>query len=220
MGSQNLTNSVFIKCQASIQGGNTSSNQCLCACLGSKKSLPVHVLCCRVAPTEPIYDTWATVQPDGHVHYSAYYHFRSLCQVTDDSSESLECPLSVGSWIHSTNYMAITANDRADAESYRANPDFMLISALSTTRERTCDCAPGETFSEVTYTISLERRNKESIWGVAGSNAVTSTSAVTIASLIAAITAVLLMTSAWNNSFLFVLFSANLKSNLTRVVIT
>ena len=123
------------------------------------ESSNTHVLCCRVAPTEPIYDTWATVQPDGQVHYSAYYHFRSLCQVTDESTDNIECPLTFGSWIHSTECMAITASDRADVESYRANPDFTFISALSHTRERTCDCSPGERFSEVTYTINLERNN-------------------------------------------------------------
>ena len=126
---------------------------------GFRDSSITCVLCCRVSPTEPIYDTWAIVQPDGQVHYSAYYHFRSLCQVTDDSSDNIECPLSFGSWIYSTNYMAITASDRADVESYRANPDFDLISALSHTRDRTCDCSPGERFSEVTYTINLEKNN-------------------------------------------------------------
>ena len=132
---------------------NGPSHQLLCH-VDNLESSNTRVLWCRVALTEPIYDTWATVQPDGHVHYSAYYHFRSLCQVTDDSADNIECPLSFGSWVHSTNHMAITTSDRADVESNRANPDFKFISALSHTRERTCDCSPSEKFNEITYTTS------------------------------------------------------------------
>ena len=128
----------------------------------------------------------ATVSKDGRIRYTPYYHFRSLCEVTDDTAKKVDCDLVFGSWVRSKNYMAITASPRADAEFYRANPDFMLISSKSKTKDRTYKCCPEEEFSEVTYTISLERRKKDDSAGVEEANAAIRTGGA-ITALIAAL---------------------------------